>query len=602
MPSAYQPIQNYGIIGDLHTVALVGMNGSIDWLCYPHFDSPSIFAALLDAEKGGHFQITVEDAAKKQLYLPDTNILVTRFLSADGVGEVADYMPIDPTEEARRRHRMIRCVGAIRGLVPFRMTCRPAFDFARDRHELQLFDEGAVFRSASLMMALGTHTPLEEDGTGVRADFTLREGQRAFFTFEGVESTEGRGAWPLSPEEDWKAFRETVAYWRNWLSTSTYRGRWREVVHRSALALKLLTFEPTGAIVAAPTAGLPEEIGGERNWDYRFTWIRDAAFTVYALLRIGFTNEARAFMNWLLARTSEFTQENPLRPLYRIEGDGISQEEILTHLAGYQNSQPVRIGNAATDQLQLDIYGALMDAVYLFNKYATPISHDLWVNLRRMLNWLCENWQRPDSGIWEVRSEVEHFVYSKMMCWLALDRAIRIAEKRGFPADLDLWRKNRDAIYEEVMAKGWNEERQAFVQAYDSDALDASSLLMPLVFFVSPMDPRMLKTLDAVRRELVADSLVRRYSLEHSRDGLMGEEGTFSLCTFWLVEALARAGRVEEARLVFEKMLGYANHLGLYAEEIGPRGDALGNFPQAFTHFALISAAVNLDRALGRRD
>ncbi len=602
MEDAYRDIEDYGIIGDLHSVALVSKIGSIDWFCYPHFNSPSVFAAILDRKKGGHFRIWADDATNKQLYLPDTNVLITRFLTPDGVGEVADYMPIDPTPEDRRLHRVLRCVGSVRGEVPFHLECRPAFDYARAPHELELFEEGALFRSDGLMMALGTRVPLEEDGTGVRADFTMREGQRMAFVFEGVKSVDGRASWPMDEKEHAQTFLDTVKFWRDWLGSSTYHGRWRERVHRSALALKLLTFEPTGAIVAAPTSSLPERIGGERNWDYRYTWIRDAAFTVYALLRIGFTEEARAFMNWLLGRTMEFGPDAPLQPLYGIEGEGAIEEVILSHLEGYRGSQPVRVGNAATGQLQLDIYGALMDAVYLFNKYGTPISHDLWVNLRRILNWLCDNWQRPDQGIWEVRSEVEQFVYSKMMCWLALDRGIRIAEKRGLPADLERWREKRDAIYEEVMAKGWSEERQAFVQAYGSTALDASSLLMPLVFFVSPMDPRMLLTLEAIQEELVSDNLVRRYSLGRSQDGLTGEEGTFSLCTFWLVEALTRAGRVDEARLIFEKMLGYANHLGLYAEEIGPQGDALGNFPQAFTHLAMISAAVNLDRALGNRN
>ncbi|MDA2915642.1 glycoside hydrolase family 15 protein [Nitrospinae bacterium AH_259_B05_G02_I21] len=599
---SYLPIENYGIIGNLHTAALVGTNGSIDWLCFPDFDSPSVFGAILDDAKGGRFQIAPsrEGATPKQVYLPETNVLVTRFLSPDGVGEVIDFMPVPADVKEEDHHQLIRRVKVVRGAMAFRVQCRPAFDYARATHETDVLSDGAVFRSHNLSLGLATRVPLILDGDGVVADFTLREGETTSFVLQGAPPEGGCGA--CAPEEQQEeAFLSTMDYWRRWIGKSNYRGRWREMVDRSALTLKLLTYRPTGAIVAAPTCSLPEGIGSERNWDYRYTWIRDAAFTLYGLMRIGLTDEAHRFMDWLQARAHELSPDGSLQVMYGIDGRHTLTEETLDHLEGYRGSRPVRIGNGAYSQLQLDIYGELMDSVYLFNKYGTPISYDFWVNLRRLLNWLCDNWQQPDEGIWEVRGGQQHFVYSKLMCWVALDRGLRLAHKRSFPADRDRWETTRDQIYEEIMDKGWNDKRQAFVQSYGSEHLDASNLMMPLVFFLSPTDPRMLATLDATMRELVSDSLVYRYNVDDTDDGLKGDEGTFSICTFWLVEALTRAGRVGEARLIFEKMLGYANHLGLYAEQIGPTGEALGNFPQAFTHLALISAAYNLDKALGER-
>ena len=426
----------------------------------------------------------------------------------------------------------------------------------------------------------------------------------------GQALTDDASGITVSAEEAEDLFRRTVAYWRGWVDKCKYTGRWREMVHRSALALKLMTFEPTGAIVAAPTCSLPEDLGGERNWDYRYTWIRDSAFTVYAFLRLGFTEEAERFMHFLSSLCKQPGSDGALQIMYGIDGRKNLDEEILDHLDGYMGSKPVRIGNGAHEQLQLDIYGELLDAAYLFNKYGTAISYDLWTSLRALTDWVCDNWHRRDEGVWEMRNGQQEFVYSKLMCWVALDRAIRLADKRSFPAPRERWFRVRDEIYEDILAKGWNEDLQSFVQHYGSESLDAANLMMALTFFMSPTDPRMLKTLDATLRPtsrggLTANSLVYRYNLEHTADGLSGEEGTFNICTFWLVEALTRAGvndhaRLENARLMFERMLGFANHLGLYAEETGHRGEALGNFPQAFTHLALISAAFNLDRALGR--
>jgi pentatricopeptide repeat protein len=603
---AYQPIENYGIIGDLHSAALVGIDGSIDWLCLPRFDSPSVFAAILDDEKGGRFKITpVSDGVtRKQLYWPDTNVLITRFFTPDGVAEITDYMPIHVSMNGRGRHQLIRRIKVVRGEMNFRMECSPAFNYARDGHKTEITEGGACFHSGQLSLGLATDVPLRSESNRVVAEFSLQEEQMAVFVLREIESGADCGL-SLSERQEEELFMQTVEYWRRWLSKSTYTGRWREMVHRSALTLKLLTYEPTGAIVAAPTTSLPEGIGGERNWDYRYTWIRDAAFTLYGLLRIGFTEEAEAFMGWLEDRCYKPKPDGLLQLMYGIDGRADLTEEILDHLEGYRGSRPVRIGNGAYDQLQLDIYGELMDAVYLYNKYGDPIWYELWTHLRGLIDWVCDNWQRKDEGIWEVRSGQQHSVYSKLMCWVALDRALRLADKRSFPADRERWLKVRDEIYEEIMEKGWSPERKAFVQSYGGDTLDASSLIMPLVFFVAPKGPRMLSTLDAINRPpkdngLVSNGLVFRYDVQKSADGLIGEEGTFNLCTFWLVEALTRAGRLEEARLIFEQMLSYANHLGLYAEEIGPSGEALGNFPQAFTHLTLISAAFNLDRALAK--
>jgi GH15 family glucan-1,4-alpha-glucosidase len=588
---------------------LVGVDGSIDWLCFPRFDSPSVFAAILDDEKGGRFEISPAGGqnATKQLYWPDSNVLVTRFFVDSGVAEVVDYMPLGPTAERHGRRCVVRHVRSIRGTVSLRMRCAPAFDFARSPHRAEPAKGGVWFRSPLFDLALGSDVPVRvEDGAAV-ADFTLHQGEDASFVF-GEPDPDGVDL-RCPPDLQQDLLATTIHHWHRWLSQSTYRGRWREVVDRSALALKLLTFEPTGAIVAAPTCALPEEVGGSRNWDYRYTWIRDSAFTLYALLRIGFTEEAAGFMKFLAQRCQELKPDGSIQIMFGIDGRHDLEEEELHNLEGYRGSRPVRVGNNAATQIQLDIYGELMDAAYLFNKHGTPIAYDVWVSLRALTNWVCDNWHLEDEGIWESRGGRRHWVYSKLMCWVAIDRALRIADKRSFPADRDRWVAVRDEIYEEIMTRGWSEEHQAFMQAYDSDTLDASVLMMPLIFFVAPNDPKMLATIDAINRPpeeggLVTNSLVYRYNQLTSPDGLPGEEGTFNICTFWLVEALTRAGsvdpaRLEEARFMFESMLGYANHLGLFAEETSMTGEARGNFPQAFTHLALISAAVNLDRALG---
>ncbi|MFF0200320.1 glycoside hydrolase family 15 protein [Streptomyces sp. NPDC005017] len=596
----YPPISEHGLIGDLRSVALVGTDGTIDWYCCPAFDAPSVFASILDAERGGRFEVTaIGPARTKQFYFPDTNVLITRFFTEDGVGEVQDFMPVDGSVAETERHRLIRRVLCVRGSVPFRVRVAPRFDYGAQPHSLRLDGEMAVFESEKLTLALTATLPLEADGPDARADFKLSEGGSAVFALDQV----GPGVAPrgCARTEAERQFTATVAYWRRWLSQSRYRGRWREMVHRSALTLKLLTYAPTGAIVAAATTSLPEQLGGERNWDYRYVWVRDAAFCVYSLLRLGFADEAEAFMRFVTDHITpgESHASGPLQIMYGIDGRTDLPECELAHLEGHRGSAPVRVGNAAADQLQLDIYGALIDSIYLYDKWARPISSDHWDDVCAIVDWVCAHWDQPDEGIWETRGGRKKFLYSRLMCWVAIERAIRMANRRGLPADLNRWREARDTIYRRIMSGGWSESRRAFVQHEGGEVLDAALLMMPLTKFIAPTDPKWLSTLDALTQDLVSDSLVYRYDPQASPDGLRGDEGTFSICSFWYVEALVHAGRVDEACLAFEKMLTYANHVGLYAEEIGQTGEQQGNFPQAFTHLALISAAFNLDRALG---
>jgi GH15 family glucan-1,4-alpha-glucosidase len=605
MSDGYLPIAEHGLIGDLRTAALVGTDGRISWFCAPRFDSPSVFGALVDAGRGGDWEIApvCQVTARHQFYFPDTNILITRFLTEDGIVELQDFMPILRPHDAGHRQRLVRRVVNIRGRVRMRTRVRPRFGYGREAPGVSEEDGRIRFHGKRLELVLDSSVALDTGDDRATAEFDVTVGDTELFVLEVLDDAAARPAADAAEAQD--LFDATVAFWRDWLSRSSYTGRWREMVHRSALTLKLLTHEPTGAVIAAPTLGLPERVGGDRNWDYRHVWLRDAAFTLYALLRLGFTDEAEAFVGWLTDRVSENRDGDlgPLRVLYTIDGDADVTEHELDHLEGYCGSRPVRHGNDASGQLQLDVYGEVIDSIYLFDKHGKGISHTSWVSLCTMLDWLLENWDRPDHGIWETRSGQRGHTFSRLMSWVAVERMVRVARRRGLPADLTRWTSVRDEIYARIQDHGWNEDLGAFVQHCEpgsepGTALDASLLLMPMVKFCSPTDPRFLGTVARIGGELVLDSLVFRYDPEEAPDGLDGSEGTFSLCSFWWVEALTRTGRTDEARLALEKMFTYANHVGLYAEQIGLTGEQLGNFPQAFTHLSLISAALNLDRAL----
>lgn len=595
----YQPIENYGVIGDLNTVALVGLNGSIDFLCFPDFDSPTVFASLLDSEKGGYFKIAPQNnkAKHKQLYLPDTNVLLTRFLQKGGVGEVTDFMPVEKLYDGKELIRMVTCV---HGNLDFSMECRPRFDYARTEHTAKKKNEREhEFVSkgeAKTKLRLISTIPVRLHEGDAVTKFSLKTGETVIFMLEYV--TPGKSDEKVDLEAfAKKSLYDTINFWKNWVDKSRYRGRWMEIVNRSALVLKLLSSQNQGAIIAAPTFGLPEEIGGVRNWDYRYTWIRDASFTVYTLLKLGYQKEAREFMKWVEQQCNDIDKAGSLSLMYGIDGRKDLFEIELSHLEGYKQSSPVRIGNGAYDQVQLDIYGELLDAAYLFDKHGEAISYDFWIDLAHQVDWVCDHWKQKDQGIWEVRGGKKEFLYSRMMCWVAIDRGMKIAESHSFPVSTR-WREERDKIFHSIHTEFWNEKLQCFVQYKGAETVDAATLLMPLIRFIGGQDPKWLSTLKQIEKRLVSDSLVYRYRPDESFDGLKGGEGTFSMCTFWYVECLSKAGELNKARLYFEKMLGYANHLGLYAEQLGLQGEHLGNFPQAFTHLGLISAALSLNSQL----
>lgn len=551
-------IEDHALIGDCATAALISREGSIDFLCWPRFDSPTVFASLLDEEKGGEFCIrpAFEESRTLQVYLPDTNVALTRWLSEEGSAEVTDVMRPVRGPDGGDPH-ILRRVEATRGAVRFDIRCAPRFDYGRLKGAPEPARAGVLFRSGHATLRLAASVPLEIDGPDAVASFELKKGEVAWFVIDG-----GDGDPPMGADAE-EALAEAVAWWRRWTAQSTYTGRWRETVMRSALALRLMVSRQHGSIVAAPTFGLPEALGHERNWDYRATWIRDASFTVYAFMRLGFRDESINFMEWVLARLEE--NEGQLAIMYGLDGSTDLEETELDHLSGYGGSKPVRIGNAAAEQIQLDIYGELLDAVYLHDKYGRALSAHAWKSVCKLVEHVRKVWREPDAGIWEIRCEPREFLHSRLMCWVAIDRAIRLARQRSLPAPVVEWLEVRDEIHRDIWENFWNAERGHFVESRGSDDVDGAMLLMPLVRFVSATDPQWLATLDEIGARLTDDSLVFRYRRD---DGLRGQEGAFTACSFWYVECLARANRLDEARGSFEKILGYANHIGLFAEEI----------------------------------
>jgi GH15 family glucan-1,4-alpha-glucosidase len=630
----YQPINSYGVIGDCHSVVLVAPDGSVDWGCLPDFDSPAIFCRLLDARRGGYFQIAPKDSTIPgvQRYLRGSNVLQTRFTSTIGEVVLTDFMPVETlsawpyrgmnnntwTREDGSCHCLVRALECTYGELSINMTLKVTPNYAASPGEITLLPNGigavisggqqhvglaivGAYRASSFTMNVSQD---EEDmHPSIVVQMTLREGERLLFAVGMGRNAQVARRLVESelPQRNFDAeLAHTLHCWRKWVADCTYQGPYAEWVQRSVLVLKMMTYAPTGSLVAAPTTSLPEGLGGERNWDYRFTWLRDATFTLYALNVLGFTEEARAFTYWL--RRLSYSNGEDLQIMYGIRGERNLDEHELVNLSGYCDSRPVRIGNGAAKQKQLDVFGEVLDCIHLyrrqgsFERYGEQLEGPLWALMRTLVEHVCAHWQEADDGIWEVRGGSRHFVYSKVMCWVALDRGIRAAQQLHLEADLLRWCLVRDQIRADILSRGYNTTMGAFTQAYDDTALDASNLLLPLIGFIAPDDPRMRSTVDRIIEQLTDEQgFVYRYL---SSDGLPGSEGTFAMCTFWLVDNLAMQGRVDEARSLFERLLTYAGPLGLFSEEIDTSSNtALGNYPQAFTHISLINSAINLQRA-----
>jgi GH15 family glucan-1,4-alpha-glucosidase len=604
----YPPIGDYAVIGDCRTAALVSREGSIDWYCRGRFDAPAAFCRLLDSRRGGYFAITPgEPHSTTRRYVGPTNVLETTFESASGRARVTDFMPLGgrldrPPAAGRDEPRGIaRLVECLAGSVDLMLRFRPTLGYARAETPVDITPRGVIARGSPGLVLDCPGIPLAPTADGALAgQLTLSTGERRWVALGEVES--GESAESVSARlasTDWPATLDRARDdWSRWADRCTYRGPYRELVRRSVLVLKLLTYAPTGAVVAAPTTSLPESVGGPRNWDYRYTWLRDSSLILYALMTTGYESEASAFFGWLES-VHHARPTASFRVLYRVDGGSGLNERTLDWLSGYRDSRPVRIGNGAAGQVQLDIYGDVLRAAYLHfaGRSGAPIrpTDTTWGLLRWMVEQAAARWSEPDSGIWEVRGGPRQFLYSRLMCWAALDRGVRLAESHGLPAPLAEWRATRDAVRRAILTRGFDARTGSFVQAFGDDALDASALAIPIVGFLPATDPRFQSTVARIRTDLVRGGLVDRY---RNSDGLPGSEGTFAMCSLWLVDALALGGRLDEAHSLFERIVGYANDVGLLAEEIDPTtGDLLGNFPQGFTHLAIVGSAVNLAKA-----
>ena len=589
----YRRISDYGIIGDMHSCALIASDSSIDWCCLPDFDSPSIFAAILDKKIGGRFQIMPTlDFNSRHEYLKHTNILKTSFLSPQGKIEITDFMPCHLKYNQHitfgEIHRKITCT---EGEETIKIHFDPRLDYARSETKITISKYGCIASDGERTVSLSTDIPLHLNNV-VLGSISLSKGESQFLVLKNGE----KETLSIEEYESEEKLKRTTEFWQNWIGEDHYKGLWKEEVHRSELVLKLLIYSPTGAIIAAPTTSLPERVGGSRNWDYRFSWLRDSAFALRALVRLGHRYDAEAFFRWL-TKSGYDRDGAELKLMFGIKGEMELLEKELNHLEGYRQSKPVRIGNEAHEQFQLDVYGVVVDAIYLYRPHGEIMVQERWTLLKSLVDFVSRNWEKPDNSIWEVRGGRRHFVYSKLMCWVAMDRGVRVAREIGFEEDADRWKPIRDKIKAEILAKGWNPKKRAFVQYYGSNQVDASILMMPLVHFLPATDERFVSTVDRIREDLATDHLVHRY--KGYDDGLEGREGAFALCSFWLVDALTLTGKLDEAKRLFEKLLKHGNSLGLFSEEIDEEsGELLGNFPQSFTHMVLINSALKLDRAL----
>jgi GH15 family glucan-1,4-alpha-glucosidase len=574
----YFPISDYGFLSDCRSAAISAKNGSIDWLCWPRFDSPSVFGKLLDSEKGGNFQVTpTKEYSVKRQYLPDTNVLQTTFTTASGVLRLTDWL------HKGSRQALCRLIMGIEGQVDIKIVCDPRPNYGSEKvtwHHRLGYLVADVEDNLRLILD-GVSDPVQE--------LTIQEG-------EVLELTLGLNK--PGPSDILSSLRRTVNFWEHWSESLVLPNYQQDIVKRSALVLKGLQYEPSGSIVAAATTSLPEEIGGERNYDYRFSWIRDASLTLHALIDVGKDDEAQSWFDWLKS-VMLHTGSADLQIMYGINGETEMPEQTLDHLAGYNNSQPVRIGNAAAKQKQLDVYGSLMNTIWMHQRSTDrPLSRHSWLLVKALADRTCREWREPDEGIWEVRGGSHHFVYSKVMCWVALDRAIKLADedhRLRVQAPLDTWRKERDAIRQDVLEYGYDEGLGTFTQTYGNPGLGAECLQLAEMGFISATDPRYISTVRAIQKDLTRNGLVDRYNHSLTHDGFTGSEGTFTICSLWLVLSLAQIGATEEAEELFEKVLACANDLGLLSEELSPEGEQLGNFPQAFSHIAIIACAFALD-------